>query len=123
MSIQLRLLNSLAQRFHYQQFIPPVIYHLYSNLSMFACLKRSADRTSKVVPDAFLMCGLQSTFQVVPSACARKECLADVEAEAVIICIKEPCRHIVALAVIHIHGDRIEDIEPDKFDLILGFLI
>ena len=87
------------RRFYHQQLIPPVVDHLHRNLSMFSRLKRCADRSGKMVPDTFFMRRLQRPFQIVPCACAREKCLADMEAEAVVIGIEEPCRDIVTFSV------------------------
>lgn len=71
-----------------------------------------------MLPDRVFIFALQRTLGILPSRGTRKKRLAYMKAQAVVIGVEQPRRHVVAFAVIDRHGDRIKYIEPQQFDFI-----
>ena len=66
---------------------------------------------------------LSARLQIVPRAGAREERLAHVEAEAVVVGVEEPRRHVVRRPVVRLHRRRIEDVEAEQLDLVRGVVV
>src|SRR2546422_986283 len=69
-------------------------------------------------PDAVPIDGLEGAFERVPGGGAREKGLADMEAQAVVVRVQKPGRHIATRAVFGGHSGRIKNVQPQQLDLI-----
>ena len=86
----------LGEVLHHQQFVAAVVDHLHGDLPC-----SPASNGALMVPARWSQTDssyspLQRALEVVPGAGAGEERLADVEAEAVVVGVQEPRRHVVA---------------------------
>ena len=81
--------------------------------------ERSADRAREVRPHAVLELTSERALDAFPRRGPGKERLADVKTHAVVVRVQEPGWDIVALSVVGVHRDRIEDVEAEQLNPIL----
>ena len=72
-----------------------------------------------MIPYRFLITAFQCVLQILPCAGLREKCLADVEAQAVVVRVQQPRGHVVAALMVHFHAHWIEHIQAKQLDLVL----